>query len=78
MAEIDQVGIQPDSACSPSRSEGDQQAVSGMPVDRASADSIASQLETDSCVLTAEALLESQLMAPSVKAGHPLLDTVAH
>lgn len=70
LAEIDQVGIQPDMAC---RIEGgvDHQAASGMPLDRASADTIAAQLETDNCVLTAQSMLELQLPvlgAPAVAA----------
>lgn len=64
MADIDQVGIQPDSSCNltPGDEEG-QQAASGMPVDKEAAASIALQLESDSCVLTAQNLLESQLVA---------------
>lgn len=78
MAEIDQVGIAPDQACSLSRGgEDSQQAASGMPIDAAAAESMALQLQSDACILTAESLLESQLMAPEVKAGQPLLNMVA-
>ena len=80
MADIDQVGIQPDSSCSISApGEEGQEAASGMPVDKAAAASIATQLESDACVLTAESLLESQLVAmnaPALTAG-AVLDTVA-
>ena len=38
------------------------QAAAGVPVDRRTAESMLAQLTSDSCVLTAEALLESQLV----------------
>lgn len=59
MEDIDQVGIQPDAACS--LGEAGHQAAAGVPVNRKTAESVLSQLQQDSCVLTAEALLESQL-----------------
>ena len=70
LAEIDQVGIKPDMACRLDGMPVGNEAASGMPLDRASADSIAQQLETDSCVLTAENFLEGKLVAsaaPSLK-----------
>ena len=80
MADIDQVGIQPDSTCSLNAAgEEGSQAASGMPVDKEAAASIATQLESDACVLTAESLLESKLVAlaaPPLKAG-PVIDAVA-
>lgn len=60
MEDIDQVGIQPDTACSVGDA-GRQQAAAGVPLNRKTAESVLSQLQEDSCVLTAEALLESQL-----------------
>ncbi|CAL5229708.1 g13081 [Coccomyxa viridis] len=59
MEDIDQVGIQPDTACS--LGDAGRQAAAGVPLNRKTAESVLSQLQEDSCVLTAEALLESQL-----------------
>lgn len=60
MEDIDKVGIQPDTACT--MGEPGHQAAAGVPVDRKTASSVLSQLQEDSCVLTAETLLESQLI----------------
>ena len=59
MEDIDKVGILPDTACT--LGEPGRQAAAGVPVDRKTASSVLSQLQEDSCVLTAEALLESKL-----------------
>lgn len=61
MSDIDKVGIQPDSACSLGGPESEQIAA-GVPVDRKTADTMLAALQADSCVLTAEALLEPKLV----------------
>ncbi|CAL8463172.1 g2706 [Coccomyxa elongata] len=60
MMDIDKVGIQPDTACT--MGDPGHQAAAGVPVDRKTASSVLSQLQEDTCVLTAETLLESQLI----------------
>lgn len=60
MEDIDKVGIEPDAACT--LGQPGMQAAAGVPVDRKTISSVLSQLQDDSCVLTAEQLLESQLV----------------
>ena len=60
MEDIDKVGIQPDTACT--LGEPGRHAAAGVPVDRKTASSVLSQLQEDSCVLTAEQLLEGQII----------------
>ena len=59
MEDIDQVGIQPDTACS--LGDAGRQAAAGVPLNRKTAESVLSQLQEDSCVLTAEAPLERHI-----------------
>jgi hypothetical protein len=61
MTDIDRVGILPDASCALGGPR-QAQAAAGVPVDRRTAESMLAQLAADSCVLTAEALLESQLV----------------
>ena len=69
LQEIDKVGIRPDMACAPSvlmspRSAERQSSVPrGVPIDAETAKEVASQLQTDACVLTAEHFLDPLLTA---------------
>lgn len=61
MTDIDRVGILPDSSCALGGPDAEQ-AAAGVPVDRKTAESVLTQLQHDSCVLTAETLLELELV----------------
>jgi hypothetical protein len=64
MTDIDKVGIQPEASCALGGPE-EGQVAAGVPVDRKTADTMLAALQADSCVLTAEALLESELVHSS-------------
>jgi hypothetical protein len=55
------VGIQPDQSCG-LNGQQPRQAAAGVPMDRKTAASILTQLQADSCVLTAEQLLETEIV----------------
>ncbi|EFN55782.1 hypothetical protein CHLNCDRAFT_30937 [Chlorella variabilis] len=76
-SEIDQIGVQPDRACSPLGSgEGARLSSSGIPVGPGASEMVIEELATDDCVLTAESLLEKrveQLQVATLFRAPPLM-----
>ena len=72
-SEIDKVGIQPDRACTlGAPGEVSSQGLSGLPIGSGAMQAVAAQLQTDSCILTAERILGPQLAAvqPQLVVAH--------